>query len=54
MRCKMLVEYICEKTKFMSPVMILPGENELESLVMGILRVLKKEENACTCTYIES
>lgn len=35
---------IKEKVKFISNISILPGENELESLTYGILRVLNNEE----------
>lgn len=37
---------IKKKVEFIAPVMIYPGENELESLSLGILRVLKGEEEA--------
>ena len=32
----------------MAPVLIMPGENELESLAWGALRILKGEEKAHT------
>ncbi len=34
-----------ERVKFLSHVEIMPGENELESLAYGVLRVLRKEES---------
>ncbi|MFZ5966736.1 MAG: butyrate kinase [Bacillota bacterium] len=43
---KMMTEWIEKRVKFIAPVVIVPGENELESLVMGALRVLKGEETA--------
>lgn len=43
---KMLTDWIVERVKFIAPVEILPGENEMESLSLGILRVLKGEETA--------
>ena len=32
------------RIQFLGEVMVLPGENELEALAYGILRVLRKEE----------
>jgi len=43
---RMLTEWIVRKVEFIAPVEILPGENELESLALGVLRVLKGEEKA--------
>ncbi len=40
------VEMITKKISFLAPVMILPGEEELEALAAGALRVLRGEENA--------
>jgi len=40
-----LVNAIKERISFLAPVVVYPGENEMESLVMGVLRVLRKEEN---------
>lgn len=39
-----LTNLIKERIKFISKIFIFPGENELESLVYGLLRVLNKEE----------
>lgn len=43
---KMLTGWITDAVKFIAPVIILPGENELESLAAGALRILKGEEEA--------
>lgn len=42
----MLTSLIKKHVKFIAPVEIMPGENEMESLVLGTLRVLKGEEAA--------
>ncbi|MFA9398468.1 MAG: butyrate kinase [Clostridiaceae bacterium] len=42
----MLTSFVEKKISFISKVIILPGENELESLAFGVLRVLRKEEKA--------
>lgn len=41
-----ITDYITKKVKFIAPVHILPGENELESLAHGAYRVLIGEEMA--------
>lgn len=43
---KVMTELIKERVKFIAPVDIMPSENELESLALGALRVLKDEEKA--------
>lgn len=43
---KMMTSMIKKRVEFIAPVDIIPGENELESLSLGILRVLLGEENA--------
>lgn len=43
---KLLTEWIEKRVRFIAPVEILPGENELESLALGALRVLRGEETA--------
>lgn len=43
---KILMPWIIKRIEFIAPVIIVPGENELESLAMGGLRVLKGEETA--------
>ena len=39
---------ITRRVQFMGPVTVLPGENELEALAPGCLRVLRGEEQAHT------
>ncbi|MBP2626694.1 MAG: buk2 2 [Firmicutes bacterium] len=41
---KMVTNWITERVQFIAPVEIIPGENELESLAFGVLRVLNGEE----------
>jgi butyrate kinase len=36
---------VAERVKFIAPVEIIPGENELEALAFGALRVLRGEES---------
>lgn len=43
---KMMTEWICERVSFIGPIEIMPGENELESLALGGLRVLTGQEEA--------
>lgn len=43
---KMITDWISERVEFIAPVEIMPGENEMESLALGALRVLRKEEAA--------
>ncbi|WP_326908622.1 butyrate kinase [Sedimentibacter sp. MB31-C6] len=43
---KMFTSWIKERISFIAPVEIIPGENEMESLAYGILRVLRGEEKA--------
>ncbi|MFA5638103.1 MAG: butyrate kinase [Anaerovoracaceae bacterium] len=43
-KSKMLTDLITKRVEFLGPVIILPGENELPSLALGGLRVLRKEE----------
>lgn len=43
---EMFTGWIKERVLFIAPVQIIPGENEMESLAWGILRVLKGEETA--------
>ncbi|HHV26323.1 MAG TPA: butyrate kinase [Tissierellia bacterium] len=42
----MMVSWIKKRVKFLAPVEVMPGENEMESLAYGTLRVLKGEEAA--------
>ena len=41
---KVIVDRIVSRIKFIAPVEVLPGEEELESLALGALRMLRKEE----------
>lgn len=43
---EMLTDWIKKRINFIAPVEILAGENEMESLAFGALRVLKGEEEA--------
>lgn len=43
---KMLTDWIIERVKFIAPVKILAGENEMEALALGVLRVLRGSEKA--------
>jgi len=45
-RFKELVDMIVSRVKFIAPVKLVPGEEEMESLVSGALRVLRKIEPA--------
>ncbi len=45
---RMLSGWIVDRVKFIAPVFLMPGENEMESLANGALRVLKGEEEART------
>lgn len=42
---KMMTGWIKERVEFIGPVEIMPGENEMESLALGTLRVLRNEES---------
>lgn len=43
---ELITKMIGERVRFIAPVEILPGENEMESLAKGTLRVLRGEERA--------
>lgn len=43
---KRIVSDIIDRVKYIAPVEVLPGEEELESLVFGALRVIRGEESA--------
>jgi butyrate kinase len=45
---KMLTQWIAKRVNFIAPVKIMPGENEMEALAFGALRVLRGEETAHT------
>ena len=40
------VDQIAERVKWIAPVEIEPGEDEMEALALGALRILKGEETA--------
>lgn len=42
---KNLTKKLSDKVRFIAPVTVLAGENELEALSYGALRILKGEEN---------
>lgn len=42
----MLTDWIAERVSFLAPVRVFAGENEMESLALGALRVLRGEEPA--------
>ena len=41
---QMLVEIVNKRVQFIAPVIVYAGENEMESLALGALRVLQGEE----------
>jgi butyrate kinase len=43
---RMVTDWITDRVQFIAPVEIIPGENELEALALGVLRVLNNEEKA--------
>jgi butyrate kinase len=43
---KRLTDSITEKVRFIAPVLIFPGEDEMEALTLGALRVISGEEKA--------
>lgn len=43
---KMLTDMIIERIKFITNIELMPGEDEMESLSLGALRILKGEEHA--------
>lgn len=44
----MLTGWIADRVKFIAPVEVEPGENEMDSLTLGALRILRGEEQART------
>jgi butyrate kinase len=42
------VNLIKERTEFIAPILVYPGEDEMEALALGALRVLRQEEDAKT------
>lgn len=51
---KMFTAWIEQRVGFIAPVKIIPGENEMESLVKGTLRVLRGQEKCHTFTRVEN
>ena len=51
---KMFTDWIVERVKFIAPVKIIAGENEMESLVKGTLRVQRGEEKPHTFVKVEN
>ena len=45
-RSEMLTEQIKARVEFIAPVVVMPGENEMEALALGGLRILNGEEEA--------
>ncbi|MDR2946356.1 MAG: butyrate kinase [Candidatus Adiutrix sp.] len=43
---QIFMDWITERVSFLAPVTVIPGENEMESLALGALRVLRGEEKA--------
>ncbi len=43
-----VTEYVSARVRFIAPVIVYPGENEMLSLAKGCLRVLRGEESAHT------
>jgi len=43
-----IIGEIVGRVKFIAPIVVLPGEEELESLAQGAIRVLQGEEQVCT------
>jgi len=41
---RMLTDWICERVKWIAPILIYPGEDELLAMTQGALRVLHEEE----------
>lgn len=51
-KSKRLTEMVSKRVKFIAPVLVLPGENEMESLALGALRILRGEETPSE--YVET
>lgn len=43
---KRLIDWIKERVSFIAPVSVIPGEDEMEALAFGVLRVLEGREKA--------
>lgn len=42
----MIIKMVTRRVEFIAPVTVLPGENEMEALTLGALRILRGEETA--------
>jgi butyrate kinase len=42
----MLVAWIADRVKFLAPMIVYPGETEMEALALGALRVIRGEDTA--------
>ena len=51
---KMLIEMVIEYVAFLAPVFVYPGENEMEALAMGGMRLLSGEEAARDYSFPET
>ena len=49
-----ITSFIRDRVDFIAPVVVYPGEDEMLSLALGGLRVLRKEETAKTYTKVEN
>lgn len=43
---KMVTDMVIKRVSFIAPVVVYPGENEMEALTLGALRILRGEETA--------
>lgn len=50
---ELFTRWVIDRVSYLAPVDVLPGENELEALALGCLRVLRGEEAAHTYTQEE-
>lgn len=48
-----LIDLIKKRIEFLAPVIVIPGEKEMEALALGALRILRKEEVAKSYGTIE-
>lgn len=46
-----MIKMVTDRVKFIAPVEVLPGENEMEALTLGVLRILRGEEAAKEYIY---
>jgi butyrate kinase len=52
-KSEMFTNMVKERVSYIAPVIVYPGENEMESLAFGALRVLRGEEEAREFTKVE-